>query len=278
MDDFEKQVFEAVEYIKGRIPNKPDIAVVLGSGLGGLAYEIQDPVEIPYDEIPYFKTPTVEGHEGKLIFGTVYDKYVVAMQGRLHYYEGFSMQEITFPIRVFALLGVEVLIVTNTAGGIDPRYTPGDLMVIKDHINCSFQSPLIGKNLDSLGPRFPLMKGVYDSELIKLARNVAMEMSFNLQEGVYAFMTGPQYETDAEINMLRVLGADAVGTSTVPEVIVAAHSGIRVLGISCITSATGYEGISPNHDEVLEEASKIEKNFTTLVLDTIRKIQIENPL
>ncbi len=276
MEEYEKQVFEAVEYIKSRIAKKPDIAIILGSGLGGLAYEIQDPIELPYDEIPYFKIPSVEGHDGKLIFGTIYDKSVVAMQGRVHYYEGYSMEEVTFPIRVFTLLGVEDLIVTSTAGGIDPKYVPGDLMLIKDHINLTWQSPLRGRNHDIFGPRFPTMKGVYDPELIKIARSVAMEMSFNLQEGVYAFMPGPQFETDAEIKMLKILGADAVGMSTVPEVIAAAHSGIKVLGISCITSATGYEGISPNHDEVLEEASKVEKNFTSLVLDTIKKMKIEN--
>jgi purine-nucleoside phosphorylase len=276
MEENEKKVFETVSYIRERIIEKPDIAIILGSGLGGLAYEIQNRVEIPYDEVPNFKNSLVEGHEGKLIIGKIYDKNVIAMQGRIHFYEGYSMQDIAFPIRVFALLGVEVLIVTNAAGGIDPRLSPGSLMMITDHINMSLQSPLTGKNSDTFGPRFPAINGVYDKGLMTIAKSVASEMYINLHEGVYAFMPGPQYETDAEIKMLKILGADAVGMSTVPEVIAAAHSGIKVLGISCIANAAWREGAMATHNEVLENASKVEKDFVTLVMDTIRKIPIEN--
>ena len=274
MEDITENVLEAVRYIKSIVATKPDIAIILGSGLGSLAYEIQDPIEIPYSEIPYFKSSTVEGHEGKLIFGKIYDKNVVAMQGRVHYYEGYSMQDIAIPIHTFALLGVEVLIVTNAAGGINPKFVPGDLMLITDHINMGFDSPLRGPNLDLLGARFPSMKGIYNKDLIDIAKNVAEEMRFNIQEGVYAFMPGPQYETDAEVRMLGMLGASAVGMSTVPEVIAAAHSGMAVLGISCITNVAGVVGAAPSHDEVLEVASQSETNFTTLVLDTIKNIQI----
>lgn len=268
MEDIQDKVMDAVKYIRGIVEERPTIAIILGSGLGSLAYEIQNPIEIAYSDIPNFVTSTVPGHEGKLIFGKLFDKNVVAMQGRVHYYEGYSMQDITMPIRAFALLGVETLIVTNAAGGINQKFKTGDLMVITDHINMSGNSPLIGPNADIFGPRFPAMKGVYTPELIDVIKRVATDLRISLQEGVYAFMPGPQYETGAEIKMLDILGASAVGMSTVPEVICASHSGMRVLGVSCITNLA-FENSNPTHNEVLEETSKIEQDFVSLILDTI---------
>ncbi len=276
MEDLDKKVMEAVNFINSRVTINPEIAIIVGSGLGSIVYEIQDRIEINYDEIPYFKTSTTSGHEGKLIFGKIYDKYVVAMQGRLHYYEGYSMEEITFPIRVFAILGVSILIVTNAAGGINGGFKKGDLMLITDHINMSGLTPLRGPNYDLFGTRFPAMKNAYDKTLINLAKQVGKEMAFDLKEGVYAFMPGPQYETDAEIRALATLGASAVGMSTVPEVIAASHSGIAVLGISCITNIAGSTGQEPNHKEVLDIASKTEPNLSALVMDTIRLIELDN--
>ena len=271
-EEYTDKIMEAVKYVRSIVDDKPTIGIILGSGLGPLAYEIQDPIEIPYSEIPFFKTSNVPGHEGKLIFGKIYGKNVVAMQGKVHYYEGYTMQEITLPIRVFALLGVETLIVTNAAGGINPRFKPGDIMVITDHINLSGLSPLIGPNVEILGSRFPSMKNVYTPELIELFKKVASELNIDVQEGVYAFMPGPQYETDAEINMLSILGASAVGMSTVPEVICAAHSCMNVLGISCITNMSGAGQLGPSHREVLETAAKVEQDFISLVLDTINEL------
>ena len=267
MEDLQDKIMDAVRYIGGIVETKPTIAIVLGSGLGSLAYEIQDTIEIPYDEIPHFKVSTVPGHEGKLIFGKLFGKDVVAMQGRIHYYEGYTMQEITLPIRVFALLGVETLIVTNAAGGINPKFKAGNLMVITDHINMSGNSPLIGPNVEILGPRFPTMKQVYSPDLIALVKKTAGELKIEMQEGVYAFMPGPQYETDAEVKMLATLGASAVGMSTVPEVICASHSGMRVLGISCITNVAG--SMETSHEEVLEIAAKTSQSLVAVVLDTI---------
>ena len=275
MEDLDKKVMEAVNYINGRIAINPEIAIIIGSGLGSLAYEIQDRIEIKYDEIPYFKSSTTAGHEGKLIFGKIYDKNVVAMQGRLHFYEGYSMQEIAFPIRVFAILGVSVLIATNAAGGINSSFKIGDLMLITDHINFSGNSPLIGPNYDLFGTRFPSLKNIYNKNLLNIARQVGRELQFELKEGVYAFMPGPQYETDAEIKALGILGASAVGMSTVPEVIAAAHSGMAVLGISFISNIAGVNGNEPSHDEVLEVATKIEPDFASLVMDTIKMIKFD---
>ena len=266
------KLMDAVKYIRSIVEDKPTVGIILGSGLGALAYEIQNPIEIGYADIPFFKTSTVPGHEGKLIFGKIYDKNIVAMQGRLHYYEGYSMQDVVFPIRVFALLGVETLIVTNAAGGINPKFNPGDLMVITDHINMSGNSPLIGPNVEILGPRFPSMRKIYSTEYIEKIKGVAAKLKINLQEGVYAFMPGPQYETDAEVKMLETLGASAVGMSTVPEVIAAAHSSINVLGVSCITNMAGGGEESPSHKEVLDVASKAEEDFTSLILDTINEL------
>ena len=270
MENMGEKVLEAVNYIRTRVNVDPDVAIILGSGLGDLAYKIMDPIEIPYADIPYFKTSTVEGHDGKLIFGKIYGKDVVAMKGRLHYYEGYSMQDITFPLRVLTLLGVSKLIVTNAAGAVNKKYKVGDMMIITDHLNMSGMSPLMGKNYELFGPRFPAMNRVYSDDLKEMLKDTASKLKINLQEGVYAFMPGPQYETKAEVKMLSLLGADAVGMSTVPEVIVAAHSGIDVLGISCITNATGDEDVS--HEEVLSAISKTTEVLTTLVIELINKL------
>lgn len=270
MDNLNEKVLEAVDYIRTRVNADPDIGIILGSGLGNLAYSIIDPIEISYADIPYFPTSTVQGHDGKLIFGKIYGKNVVAMKGRLHYYEGYSMQTITFPIRVLTLLGISKLIVTNAAGAINKKFKVGDIMLIEDHLNMSGTSPLIGKNYDVFGPRFPSMNHAYSKRMMDIMKDITKKLDISIEEGVYAFMPGPQYETKAEVKMLSILGADAVGMSTVPEVIVAAHSGIEVLGISCITNATGAEEIS--HEEVLEAVNQTSEKLTSLVIEVINQI------
>lgn len=267
MENLNEKILEAVEYIRTRVQSDPDIGIILGSGLGNLAYSIINPVEIPYSEIPYFPSSTVQGHDGKLIFGKIYGKDVVAMKGRIHYYEGYSMQEVTFPIRVLTMLGISKLIVTNAAGAINKKFKVGDIMLIEDHLNMSGNSPLIGKNYDMFGPRFPSMTHPYSEEMMEVMKLKAKQLNVPLQKGVYAFMTGPQYETKAEVKMLSILGADAVGMSTVPEVIVATHSGINVLGISCITNATGADDVS--HEEVLKVVDQTAEILTALVIEMI---------
>lgn len=292
MNNILQKASEAAGYINSKISKKPKIAIILGSGLGTLGNEIyEDRIEIPYAEIPNFPVSKVYGHENKLIVGKIYDKDVIIMQGRFHYYEGYDMEEVTFPIRVFALLGIESLIVSNAAGGINKKFKAQDLMVINDHINISGISPLRGTNEEAFGTRFPSMTNAYSKRLINLAKEVASleafgdmfdkkamriakgseDLKIDLQEGVYAFMPGPQYETCAEVNMLNILGADAVGMSTVPEVITAVHSGIEVLGISCITNVAGGKNV-PSHEEVIENASKVEEKFKTLIMRILMKM------
>ncbi len=276
MENIVENALEASTYILDRIKVKPKIAIILGSGLGELANEVVDErVEIPYSEIPHFPVSTVAGHSGKLISGKIYDKEVIIMQGRFHYYEGYELTEVTFPIRVFALLGISSIIVSNAAGGINKKLEPTDLMLITDHINISNASPLRGPNNEMLGDRFPNMSEAYSIRLRNLAKAEAeskeYDLKIDLKEGVYAFMRGPQYETPAEIRMLDIIGADAVGMSTVPEVIVATQMGIEVLGISCITNMTGA-GSKPTHDEVIDNADKVSEKFKTLVLRILRKM------
>lgn len=258
-------------YLNEKVNIQPEIGIILGSGLGSFAEVIEEKVTIPYREIPHFPVSTVEGHKGQLVFGKVMGKSIVAMQGRFHYYEGYSMQEVTFPVRVMQVLGVNGLIVTNAAGGINPSYRPGDLVVIKDHINLMGANPLRGENLTSLGPRFPDLSEGYDLEWRQRALTVAREIGIHPQEGVYAAMSGPSYETPAEIRFLRTIGADLVGMSTVPEVIIANQGGMRVLGISCVTNMAA--GILPqrlSHAEVMETAERIEKQFVRFVQALIR--------
>lgn len=305
MEDYLNKVVESVSFINDRIRIVPEIAIILGSGLGALADEVTDRIEITYDEIPNFPSSNVDGHGNKLIVGRIYDKNVIVMQGRFHYYEGYEMDEVTFPIRVFALLGIKQLIVSNAAGGLDRRLKRGDLMLITDHINISGLSPLRGDNISEFGVRFPSMRNAYSPRLIELAKRIAsgeedeeqlriarqivnkksileqVEMSKHLsemkgaiqkiplQEGIYAYMPGPQYETEAEIKMLQIMGADAVGMSTVPEVICATHSDIEVLGISCITDEC-YTDVAQTHEKVVEVANKASEKLKTLVMKIIK--------
>ena len=263
----------ASDFILKKSKYKPEIGLILGSGLGSLADSIENPEFYPYEELPHFPVSTVEGHEGRLVIGMLNGKCVVAMQGRFHYYEGYHFNEVTFPVRVMKLLGVETLIVTNACGSVKENFKPGDLMIITDHINFSGDNPLIGKNLDDFGPRFPDLSNAYDKNLISKAKEIATKLNIDIKTGVYMMFTGPSYETPAEIRMARVIGADAVGMSTVPEVIVAAHSGMKVLGISCLTNmAAGILDQPLNHEEVMETSAKVKETFTKLMNKIIEEI------
>jgi purine-nucleoside phosphorylase len=266
-------IHTAATYIQGKTTIQPTIGLILGSGLGVLADEVQDAVKIPYNDIPEFPVSTVEGHAGQLVIGTIQDVPVIAMQGRFHFYEGYSLEKVTFPVRVMKELGIETIIVTNAAGGINESYNPGDLMLISDHINNFGTNPLIGPNDSELGVRFPDMSTAYCPKLRALAKDVASELNIAVQEGVYVGNTGPTYETPAEVRMLRVVGGDAVGMSTVPEVIVARHAGLRVLGISCISNmAAGILDQPLHHDEVIETTEKVKKQFLALVKEIVKQI------
>jgi purine-nucleoside phosphorylase len=265
-----EQVMEASAAIQARTALKPAVALILGSGLGSLAAEVRDATAIPYEEIPYFARSTVVGHAGRLLIGTLEDVPVVVMQGRFHFYEGYSPQVITFPVRVMRMLGAETLIVTNAAGGVNPVYRPGNFMLISDHINIpglAGANPLLGPNDERMGERFPALAKAYDPQLRTLARSVADKWpEMTLHEGIYTMVAGPSFETGAELRALRVLGTDAVGMSTVSEVIVARHMGMRVLGLSLITNtATGEESEEVNHAEVLETARATQPLFVALV-------------
>lgn len=272
MMDEMKRIDEAAAKVLA-VCGKADIGVILGSGLGDYAEALEDAVKLPYSEIPGFPRSTVAGHAGMWCCGTLYGKRVVMMQGRFHYYEGYGMKDVTLPVRVMQKIGVKTLVVTNAAGGVNLGYHPGELMVIGDIFSMTAQNPLIGPNLDAFGPRFPDMSCAFDKELRALAHECANEQGFALREGVYAQMTGPMYETPAEIRMLRTLGADAVGMSTVPEVIVARHGGMRVLGISCITNmAAGILDQPLNHAEVTETANRVKGQFRNLLDRIIEKM------
>lgn len=266
------KINEATSFIQSKF-NKPiDIAIVLGSGLGPLADEIENPLVIDYKEIPHFPVSTLAGHDGKLIIGTIEGKTVVAMKGRFHYYEGHEMDIVTLPIRVFKKLGIENLILTNACGGIRDDLQPGQIMVIKDHIGLFCPSPLRGPNLDEFGPRFKDMTEVYSKQLGKLAHKIAEENNISLVDGVYGYFKGPMYETPAEIMAYKALGSDTVGMSTVPEATVARHSGMTTLGISLVTNrAAGLGASELNHQEVVEAAAKAEKNLVTLVKGIIKE-------
>lgn len=266
METYRSKIAEATGFIVGKSKVQPRIGLILGSGLGGLADEVQDAVTFSYQDIPHFPVSTVEGHDGKLVIGTLQGQEVLIMQGRFHLYEGYELSSVTFPIRVMKKLGVDTIIVTNAAGGVNETFEPGDLMVIRDHINFTCQNPLIGPNDSEFGERFPDMSTAYDHSLQELAHKVAREQGHELREGVYMGLLGPTYETPAEIRMIRKLGGDAVGMSTVPEVIVARHAGIRVLGISCISNMAA--GILPqplSHREVYETANRVKAVFSSLI-------------
>ncbi len=264
---------EAKAAIEAKTSIKPAIGLILGSGLGVLADQIENPVVIPYSEIPHFTKSTVVGHKGQLVIGTLEGKQVVAMQGRFHYYEGHGLDAVVFPVRVMKALGVTTILVTNAAGGINTEYKPGDLMLIADHINLTFRNPLIGPNDETQGVRFPDMSEAYSKRLRQLAKGVADELGIQVREGVYCGLTGPSYETPAEIRMLRILGGDAVGMSTVPEVITARHIGLEVLGISCISNmAAGILEQPLNHEEVIETTERVKAQFLQLVHGIIAKM------
>lgn len=263
----------AAQSIRARTSARPRIAIVLGSGLGGFAEEFEEAVAIPYREIPGFVSSTAEGHVGNLVIGNVDDIPVAAMQGRVHSYEGYSLEEVTFPIRTLKLLGIETLILTNAAGGIDVQLTQGALMVISDHLNLMGMNPLRGPNDERFGPRFPDMTEVYSRELQELVTQEARALGTTVRRGIYAALAGPSYETPAEIHMLRACGADAVGMSTVPEAIVARHMGMSVVGISCITNmAAGIGEQTINHEEVMETGQKVRETFTQLLRSIITKL------
>ena len=267
-----EKVETAVSYIKKKTEIKPTIGIVLGSGLGDLAYELSDHTRIPYEDIPHFPLSTVEGHVGQLVFGQLEGKNVVLMQGRFHYYEGYSMKEVTFPVRVMQQLGIETFVVTNACGALHSTLSPGDLLVIQDHLNLTGTNPLIGKNDERFGPRFPDMSDAYDKQLQHLAHRAAETLGFSLKQGIYAGISGPNYMTRSELIMVRQLGADVVGMSTVPEVIVDRHGGLPVLGLSCITDmAIGetMEGIS--HEEVMEVARQTKPRFMSLMKEIIKQ-------
>ena len=272
----EKDVFarakEAAQYIKDQGVDALEVGLILGSGLGELADEIEDRVVIQYTDIPSFPVSTVEGHAGQLVCGTLGGKKVIALQGRFHYYEGYTMEVVTFPIRVMSELGVESMIVTNAAGGVNRDFTPGDLMMITDHINFFGTNPLIGANDEERGPRFPDLSQAYDLEYQTFIKEAATELDLPLKEGVYFGMTGPTYESPAEIRMINTLGGDSVGMSTVPEVIVARHAGIRVAGISCITNFAAGLGGELNHEDVIEVSTKIRSSFKSLVVTLLEKM------
>ncbi|MCP3738659.1 purine-nucleoside phosphorylase [Rossellomorea sp. BNER] len=270
--DYDK-IGNAAKLLKNKYTGIPRIGLILGSGLGVLADEIENPVRVPYKEIPNFPVSTVAGHAGQLVFGQLSGVEVVAMQGRFHYYEGYGFDQVTFPVRVMKELGVETLIVTNAAGGVNENFKAGDLMIISDHINNMGGNPLIGPNDSRLGVRFPDMSTAYNKELRKLAKEIAEKISLSVQEGVYVGNTGPTYETPAEVRLARTLGGDAVGMSTVPEVIVARHAGIEVLGISCISNmAAGILDQPLTHDEVMETTEKVKADFLAYVKEIVKSI------
>ncbi len=260
---------ETTEFLKEKGVQQADFGLILGSGLGELANEITDAIAIPFSEIHHFSVSTVVGHAGQLVYGTLSGKKVLAMQGPFHYYEGHSMQTVTYPVRVMAALGIHSMIVTNAAGGVNETYTPGNLMLINDHINFTGDNPLIGENDEEIGPRFPDMSHAYTQEYREVAKKVAAEQNIDLKEGVYMGFSGPTYETPAEIRMSRTMGADAVGMSTVSEVIVAVHSGMKVLGISCITNLAAGMQSSLNHAEVVETTERVKGQFKELVKATL---------
>ena len=262
----QKRITAAAAYIKEHVALRPTVGLVLGSGLGDFADTLEESVRIPYSEIPDFPQPTVEGHSGAFVFGKKQGKTVVALQGRLHFYEGFTQQELTLPIRVLAALGVKTLLLTNAAGGVNLGFAPGDLMLISDHINYSGANPLVGENLAQFGPRFPDVSDLYTASLRTAIKEKAADAGIPLREGVYLMYSGPNYETPAEIRMFRGFGADAVGMSTVPEALVAGHCGMQVVGVSCITNmAAGILPVKLSHAEVVETAAKVHDTFHRLV-------------
>jgi purine-nucleoside phosphorylase len=271
--DLKRKINESVGFLKKQVKAEPTVGIILGTGLGALADEIRKKSVIDYGDIPHFPLSTVESHHGKLILGNLGGKNVVAMQGRFHFYEGYSMEQITLPVRVMKFLGARTLIVSNAAGGLNPNFRRGDIMMIVDHINLLGQNPLIGPNDDSIGPRFPDMSQPYSKELIRIAMQAALDNKIRVERGVFAAMTGPSLETRAEYRFLRQIGADAVGMSTVPEDIVAVHMGMRVCGFSVITDECFPDSLVPaNVDEIIRVAKETEPKLTRLMKTVVERI------
>ena len=268
------EIDQAVQAVQARLVRQPVVGLVLGSGLGGLAERVELPVTIPYDEIPFWPKSTVQGHTGKLLAGSLFGVQVLVQQGRAHFYEGYSMAEVTLPVRVMKRLGIEILTLTNAAGGINPEFVPGDVMLITDHISMVGMTgfnPLRGPNLDEFGPRFPDMSQVYDRKLADLARNEAVKAGVMLREGIYCGLAGPSFESPADLRFLRTIGSDAVGMSTVPEAIVARHSGMRTLGLSGISNKANLDGnTETTHAEVLEAGEVIVPKLETIIERVLR--------
>ncbi len=277
---------EAAEFIKSKYPHAIDVAVVLGSGLGAFADEVENAVKLPFEEIPHFARSTVEGHAGQMVLGELEAKHIAVQQGRFHFYEGYDMQQVMFPMRTFGRMGIGNVILTNAAGSTEPEYPPGSLMLITDHLNCMAENPLRGKNDERFGVRFPDMTEVYDRELQQIANEEADAIAHErfekgadetktdfLRRGIYCALSGPTYETPAEVRMYRQLGGNAVGMSTVPEAIAARHQGMKVLGISCITNfAAGMTGENINHEEVMETGARVAEVFKELLRRVVARI------
>ncbi len=268
------KIQEAVDFLSSKITSSPVIGIILGTGLGGITEKMEVELRVPYEEIPYFPISTIEGHRGTLVFGTLANKKVVAMEGRFHLYEGYTPEEITFPVRVMSKLGVQYLFMSSAAGGLDPEFAPGDLMIVIDHINLTGTNPLIGPNLDALGPRFPDMSEVYDRDLINIARKEAANIDISLKEGVYVGVLGPSLETPSETRFLRIAGADAVGMSTVSEVIVGVHCGLKILLIVAVTNVNIPDAMEKTSiEEVIAAAEKASPRLSLLwekIIDALR--------
>lgn len=271
-----QQIDEAADSIRARTSYKPRVGLILGSGLNALADSVRDAVIIPYADLPHWPRSTVQGHVGRLVIGVLEGQPVLVMQGRVHFYEGYSMAQVTLPVRVMTRLGIPMLFVTNAAGGINPEFVPGDVMLITDNLNLigmAGANPLMGPNIDELGPRFPDMSRSYDPDLMQIARKVAAENKISLREGVYCGLSGPSFETPADLRFLRLAGADAVGMSTVPEVIVARHGGMRVLGFSGISNKANLDGSTiTTHEEVMEAGKVITPKIETIIRGVLRAL------
>lgn len=267
------QIQETADFIKSKVEKLPKTGIILGTGLGNLVTQITDATEIPYETIPNFPVSTVEGHSGKLIFGNLGDVYVMAMQGRFHYYEGYNMKQVTFPVRVMKAIGIENLLVSNASGGVNPDFEIGDIMIITDHINFFPEHPLNGKNFEELGTRFPDMSEAYSNDLIAKAKDIAARNDIKVVEGVYVGVTGPTFETPAEYKFFRIMGGDTVGMSTVPEVIVANHAGIRVFGMSIITDL-GVPGkiVEVTHEEVQKIGNQVQPLMTKIMSELVAEL------
>jgi purine-nucleoside phosphorylase len=275
MENLKQKITEATKFIRTKTDFVPDIGIILGTGLGSLGEGIEVSASVGYEHIPHFPVSTVESHAGRLLFGRLGGKNVVAMQGRFHFYEGYSLTEVTFPIRVMKELGIKVLIVSNACGGMNPQFERGDVMIITDHINMQGVNPLIGPNDDTLGPRFPDMCHCYDPELIKQAQEVARERKIAVKKGVYVAVSGPTLETAAEYRFLRIIGADVVGMSTVPEVIIARHQGTRVAGFSIITDMGLPDALRPtSHQEIVEVAGRAEPKLKSLIEGLVERMSL----